>query len=51
MATMDMASSLAKKAKDASIVGNNGACSNGRGGENKCNNSALPIAKGRVCSM
>jgi len=51
MATMDMAPSLAKKAENASAVGNNRACSNGRDGENECSNGVPPIAKGRVCSM
>jgi len=45
-----MASSLAKKAGDASIVGSHRTCSNGRCGKGKCDNGETPIARGRVSS-
>jgi len=41
---------LAKEVGVASTADSNRTCSNGRYGENKCNNGKIPIARGRVSS-
>ena len=43
-----MTTSLAKEAGNASIVGNNSACSNGGSGENRCSDGT-PSTESRVC--
>jgi len=45
-----MASSLAKKAEDTSVVGSHWACSNRRCGKDKCGNGETPTARDRVSS-
>jgi len=45
-----IASSMAKKAGNASIAGNNGAYSNGGSGKDECSDD-MPSTESKVCTM
>ena len=51
MASIAIASSLAKEARGTSAMDSSRACTNRESGEDKCGNSVPSTVEGRVCSM